>query len=53
MISKNLFYNRQIYVTKLPFEAGHQYLLDNYSVCKQASRKLKKLFDVRNKYDEI
>ena len=30
---KCIFYNRQKYVTKLPFRPGHEFLPDNFSVC--------------------
>ena len=32
---RDIFYNGQRYVTKLPFKLGHEFLPDNFSVCEQ------------------
>ena len=43
-------------MTNLPFRPGHEFLLDNFSVCKQRLKKLKNRLTSENlveKYDEI
>ena len=45
---KYIFHNGQRHVTKLPFRPGHEFLPDNFSVCKQRLKKLKNCLTSEN-----